>query len=125
MTIINDFYTWASTVAVIGTVVPLFAAIGMVIWMVYAVNNGRGVQAGLSFIIFVLSAFVFVNSIVVYHAAADSVEHTLEQAGYKIIDGFPEDVGSDFVVEKDGRVQYCLTGYTFDGGNSVRIECKG
>lgn len=125
MIITNDFYTTIQNGNILIIVLSAFAIVGLIIWFVYSIYDDAPVQGFTAWIlilgVIVLSAW----SIKEYHEAAYSVETTLKEAGYVILDGFPEEVGDAFTVEKDGRVQFCLVGNTFEGGNTVRIECKG
>lgn len=124
MIITNDFYTTIQTLNLLGVILGIFGIFGGLAWIIYGVTLLKGWHYAMGFILTFLSGVAIIFAATEYYQAVESINHTLKQAGYTLVEGFPEEPGSTFVVEKDGDILYCLTGNTFEGGNTVRIECK-
>lgn len=125
MTLINDFYGHIQTVNILIVVLSIMVGIFATGWLVWALNESRGAQVASAWVVLIASMVAIPFGARLYYDAVEGVRNTLKDAGYTLIEGFPEGPGSSFVAEKDGEILYCLVGYTFSGDNSVRIECKG
>ena len=124
MIIVNDFYSTMSGMDAIQLIGFSFAG-GCLFYMIFAAIEQWWASFVSFFFVAVILASAGVYATAEINDARASVERAVESYGVEIIDGFPESEGSDFLVEKDGEIQQCLVMPTFEGGNTVRIECRG